>query len=364
MITLCMVVRNEAARLEGCLERLRPYVSQIIIVDTGSTDATLEIAYRLGAEVFIEPFVDFAQARNTALRLARGDWIMVMDPDEEIEDEDLKCLASLISTSDVVGYRFPRYDYIGRGGWGLSRPCRLFRRFPEVAYFQPVFEEPVFPSELAASVVTCWGISIHHYGFRHPEPVLMHKRKLYSSLLERCLREADQPWVKEALALLAADAGDFNRALDWMMDIGDRRLEWLPHKASLNQARLWMAVGLSQQTVKWAKTVLADSGLPPYQRSRVENVNGLALARLGQLEEALLAFQRALDCGLPVAAYFLNLGLTQFTLKRQAEGERSIGAALKINHRLIQEKQCKDNASLQYQDQWLHRLDTINAFFC
>lgn len=73
MITACLVVRNEADRLADCLAQIHPFVSQIIVVDTGSTDETPDMARRLGAEVYDVPFTDFAPARNAALEKARED---------------------------------------------------------------------------------------------------------------------------------------------------------------------------------------------------------------------------------------------------------------------------------------------------
>ena len=81
-MTLCMIVKNEEANLPACLESVRGLFGEIIIVDTGSTDRTKEIALQHGAKVFDFPWVDsFSAARNECLRHATRQWIFWMDAD-------------------------------------------------------------------------------------------------------------------------------------------------------------------------------------------------------------------------------------------------------------------------------------------
>lgn len=84
-IALTMIVRNEARCLARCLESVRPWVDRMVVVDTGSTDATVQIARECGAEVFHFDWIDdFAAARNAALAHADADWHLVLDADEWI----------------------------------------------------------------------------------------------------------------------------------------------------------------------------------------------------------------------------------------------------------------------------------------
>ena len=74
-LSLCMIVRNEAKHLRRCLESVHELVDEIIVVDTGSTDATVEIAQEFGAKIsYFEWCNDFSSARNVSLEAARGEW--------------------------------------------------------------------------------------------------------------------------------------------------------------------------------------------------------------------------------------------------------------------------------------------------
>lgn len=84
-VTLCMIVRDEASMLPDCLSSVRGVVDEMVIVDTGSRDASVAIARAAGADVFEMAWSDdFAAARNEALRHAHGDWVLQLDADERL----------------------------------------------------------------------------------------------------------------------------------------------------------------------------------------------------------------------------------------------------------------------------------------
>ena len=84
-ISLCMIVRDNARTLPACLESIRPWVDEMVIVDTGSVDETPRIVEAFGGRLFHFPWCDdFSAARNESLRHARGDWLFWMDSDDAI----------------------------------------------------------------------------------------------------------------------------------------------------------------------------------------------------------------------------------------------------------------------------------------
>ena len=87
-LSLCMIVRDSARTLPACLESIRPWVDEMVIVDTGSVDETPRIVESFGGRLFHFPWCDdFSAARNESLRHARGDWLFWMDSDDTIPPE-------------------------------------------------------------------------------------------------------------------------------------------------------------------------------------------------------------------------------------------------------------------------------------
>src|SRR6266852_1201445 len=98
-VSLCLMARNEEGKLAACLQSAADLVDETIVVDTGSTDGTREVAVRLGARVFEFPWCDdFAAARNECIRHAKGDFIFWMDADEVIDNSNREKLRLLFNT--------------------------------------------------------------------------------------------------------------------------------------------------------------------------------------------------------------------------------------------------------------------------
>jgi O-antigen biosynthesis protein len=107
-LSLCMIVRDAAGTLPACLAGIRPWVDELVIVDTGSLDSTRQIARDHGARLFEFPWCDdFSAARNESLRHARGDWLFWIDADDTIDEVNgrkLRDLASGEHPHQVLGY--------------------------------------------------------------------------------------------------------------------------------------------------------------------------------------------------------------------------------------------------------------------
>ena len=138
LISIVIITNNEEANIGRTLESVTPLVGEgrgeVVIVDSGSTDRTLEIASSYGARVFSESWKGYAQQKNSALAKAKGDWILSLDGDEELEPALSKqILQTLNEQSTVAGYWIPRKNFfLGRwvkhGGYWPDPKLRLFRR--------------------------------------------------------------------------------------------------------------------------------------------------------------------------------------------------------------------------------------------
>jgi glycosyltransferase involved in cell wall biosynthesis len=131
-LTLIVITKNEAANIERCLKSV-PFASQIVVVDSGSTDGTVEIASRLGAEVIRTPdWPGFGPQKNRALDRATCDWVLSLDADEYLSEGLQREIYAALSTSRDQAFRFPRSSsYCGRfikhSGWYPDYVTRLFK---------------------------------------------------------------------------------------------------------------------------------------------------------------------------------------------------------------------------------------------
>ena len=159
-LTLCMIVKDEARNLPRSLAPLMSYVDEAVVVDTGSTDGTPELAARLGA--LVHPFAwshDFAAARNFSLEQATGDWVLWLDGDNRLPEEDAGLLKSLVQRpGDAILWAT---EILEPGGGRLLQK-RLFPRHPEIRFHYRVHEQLFHPPTLAQVVTP---LRIYHWGY-------------------------------------------------------------------------------------------------------------------------------------------------------------------------------------------------------
>jgi hypothetical protein len=148
-ISACLIVRDEERSLARCLGSLHPHVAEIVVIDTGSTDRSVEIALAHGARIGHHPWdEDFAAARNASLALANQPWILVIDADEELLTKSVTELAKAIELPDLGC--MVRMRLLDRFGGHTEVPLpRLFRNDPRIR-FQRAIHESVGDSLWAA----------------------------------------------------------------------------------------------------------------------------------------------------------------------------------------------------------------------
>jgi glycosyltransferase involved in cell wall biosynthesis len=147
-LSVAIITKDEAANLPGCLKSVC-FAKQIVVVDSGSSDGTLEIAKDFGCEVFNEPWKGFGPQKQAAIDRCREPWVLVLDADERIPPETQAAIRAVVSGGDesADGYSFPRKNFfqgrwIRRLGWWPDRITRLFRngkgRMTEAAVHEAV----------------------------------------------------------------------------------------------------------------------------------------------------------------------------------------------------------------------------------
>ena len=138
-----MIVRDEGRFLRSCLESLEPWVDEICVVDTGSTDSTMEIARDFGATVIqIEWIDDFSTARNASLAMATKPWIFVVNADEHLAPNSGPQLRSAVQ-SNASAYVVSQDHRNSSGELQARHVARLFRNHRKIEFRHPVHESIV-----------------------------------------------------------------------------------------------------------------------------------------------------------------------------------------------------------------------------
>ncbi len=212
LLSACLIVRDEEACLARCIESLRGIVDEIVVVDTGSTDRTVEIASGYGAKVHSFAWQDdFAAARNRSLSAAAGVWALWIDADEELSLKDAAALRGRLSREDIGGFDLEIINFTedeGDRGQFVHWATRIFRLLPGVEFTGRVHEQ-ITPSLAALGLhwepLSCAGI--RHYGYRPAQMRAKNKIQRTVALLEADVAEhpADShQWFNLANAYLVA----------------------------------------------------------------------------------------------------------------------------------------------------------------
>jgi glycosyltransferase involved in cell wall biosynthesis len=162
-ISLCMIVKDEEAYIRRCLESVTKHVDEIIIIDTGSTDATLEIAGEFGAIIYDFKWIeDFSAARNFSIGKAKSDYILVLDADEYL-DKDAEIPQSI---KDLKDYYIINFNNYMDGGYVSSHQAiRLFKNRIGLKYYGKVHEHLNLDDYEDLTVAFAEFI-IHHDGYQ------------------------------------------------------------------------------------------------------------------------------------------------------------------------------------------------------
>ena len=178
-LSIIIITKNESTNIRDCLESVA-WADEIIIVDSGSTDETVEICKGFGAQVYVHDWPGFGAQKNRALNYASKDWVLSLDADERVTSALRTEIESVLQNPLADGYQIPRLSsFCGRfmrhSGWYPDYVLRLFRRgkgsFSDVLVHESVL--------LQGSVIRLKQ-PLLHYSYRNFEDALS-KLNNYSS---------------------------------------------------------------------------------------------------------------------------------------------------------------------------------------
>ena len=303
-LSLGMIVRDEAANLPACLDSVAGLADDIVVVDTGSMDATRDIARARGARVIEAPWTgDFAAARNLALAEAHGEWILVLDADESLPPASRIRIHEMVTAPARSAYNLVQKNRLAEGAHVSVHIVRLFPRDARVRFERAIHEQVNTSLERAGIRIVDTDIVFDHSGYSSA-PVLAAKternrriieaelarepdgdpnlRYFYASTFfdtkrfaeagreyEECARRsrANRKRLERAATLKAAQAwflaGEFDRARALLPEHIEAGLH--PLAAHLN-AELAIGAGCALEAVKWQESVLGAPDvayLPP-----------------------------------------------------------------------------------------------------
>ncbi|WP_338461496.1 glycosyltransferase [Synechococcus elongatus IITB7] len=353
-VSLCMIVRDEAELLPRCLASVKDQVDELIVLDTGSRDRTPEIATEAGAKLLHTDWADdFSAARNQAIAAATGDWILVLDADEELIPEAWTELRSQLDQPEALAFTVLREE-TQAGQVPYSRLSRLFRNRPEIRFQRP-YHELVDDSLLALQQqepnwrITAWPTPvIRHYGYgrdrlqqrgtaermrrsletwlaEHPEDAYLCS-KLGGLLVQEGDLKAAQRWLKQGLkqgrpepavryellyhlALLERRQGDVDAAIDRYQAALQEPVDAI-HKlgAWVNLSHLYRdrgQVGLAYDAARQAVAAAPSATV-------ALTAWGLAARAISNYPEAIAAYQQALQLDPNDPSLYQNLGAVLF----------------------------------------------------
>jgi len=317
MLSLSMIVRDEAERLAACLRSVQGFVDEMVVVDTGSSDDTVAIAEGLGATVHrIDWPGDFAPARNQALQWVSGDWVLVLDADEQLRPEAREPLRQLMEQPELLLVNLLRQE-LGALQSPYSNVSRLFRRHPAIRWsraYHSLVDDSVaelLQREPHWRIADCSTPALLHDGYR-PELLSAGNKaaRLRSAMEAELLARPDDPYACAKLGSLEVAEGQAQRGIELLR----RGLQHCPAGAHPERYELLLHLAMAEAEREPAAAIaLYRQALVSPLAPRLTLAARLNLAALllhqGQLEDAEELCRQATTVAPEIGLGWFNLGV-------------------------------------------------------
>ena len=353
MLSLSMIVRDEAERIEACLASVKGLVDEMVVVDTGSKDDTVQRATTAGARVeHLSWPGDFAPARNAALEMVQGDWVLVLDADEQLLPDAIPALKELMEQPDVLVINLLRFER-GAAMAPYSSVSRLFRRHPRVQWSRPYHSmiddsvEALLQNEPHWKVVDCGVPALLHDGYRPELLAGSDKAQRLRDSMEQWLKDhPGDPYACAKLGALEVESGQQQRGIALLNEGLAALGESNDRPAERYELLLHLAIAQRQQDPSSAiQTYRQALELPVEPRLSLGARLNLAslLMEADQLDEAIQLTSDATEQAPEVALTWYNLGLMQ---RRKGNIAAAIDAYAEALQRYPDHAECHQNMAV------------------
>ena len=345
-LSLCMIVKNEADYLERCLNSVKDVADEIIIVDTGSTDNTIEIAKKFNVKIIEHKWSnDFSEARNISLKNATKDWILVLDADETISKKDLEKIKELIKNKSVMGYFLIQRTYMNDssspkwvsskgdnyteskdyGGWVYTYLIRLFQNKKEIFFENPVHETVEYSIKKMNGEIKEADMPIHHMGKVRSKEFVEDKGKLYLELGKKKAGLKGDAKSYSELGIQSQVLGNFDEAVSAFK----KSIELEPKLIS-NYTNLG-SIYIKQEEFSDAADILSKANEIDSENSDIHNNLGIAYEKLRRISDAIAEYEKAIKLNPENVECYTNLARICFNQKEFDKVIELLEKAIQLN---------------------------------
>jgi glycosyltransferase involved in cell wall biosynthesis len=332
-LSLCMIVKNEKDNLPACLDSASGLADEIIVVDTGSNDGTQESARARGARVVQSDWSgDFSRARNLSLQEAKGEWILWLDADDRLLEEDKRAIRKLAEKDparEPKGYGFLVKNSSDGGKTGsVFNQIRLFPNRPELRFRFPVHEQILPALEEAGVPIEYAPIKVIHTGYG--DPALGKSKQLRNKAILEAQIKSNQgvtPVTCFTLASACADLGLHEEAEGWYRKAAELALAAGSNPHLIASAPVKIAVSLASRKLFIEALAALEPALRGTPAPEALLVKGQVEDALGRPEIARPWYERLLDLRegatfIPVDFQLLKIQALQFLGRYWYERQR------------------------------------------
>src|SRR3989344_111894 len=341
-LSVCLITKNEEKNLTACLSSIKDLADEIIVVDTGSKDKTKEIAQQFTGKVYDLAWSDdFSAARNESLKHAAGDWILVLDADEVIAQEDHQKIKEVINNWTISGYRVMTKNYSNQSsvqgwlpaksedkyakdysGWHPSFKVRLFQRNKNYSFVGEVHEMIDTSIENSVGKISLLKVPVHHYGLGNSKEKIARYLELTTKKIK------DDPEIAKAYfeaGIQYKELGNLLEAESFLRK--SLRLDPQPFLPRINLALVLQKQGKLDLALENYKTVLTKN------KDNAEAYFGLGFCyfKMGELEKSAEHFKQAIKFNPLLLDAYLNLGGVYEKLGKLVEAESILKKAIHLS---------------------------------